>query len=1107
MKRIYTRMLAVGLLFSGFAQAQSSLWKNVKEESIQKDGGRKTVTPNKYQTLSLELQSMKQLLQSAPMEFTPAASNAPIIEIPMSDGSITHFRVVQSPMMEQGLADKFPEIKTYSGQGIEDQAATLKLDVTPYGFHAMVLSPGSGSTFVDPYYMDDVNTYLVYNKKDLTPKPFIELEPEKNEKINSAARTQAGFCVGTVLRVYRLAVSNTGEYAAALSATTTAQVLANITTTINRVNAIYEKELSIRLTLVANNNLIIYTNSTTDPYTGNNNANTLINQSQSNITSVLGSSAFDVGHTFSTGAGGLAGLGVVCDNSSKGRGVTGSSAPLADAYDVDYVAHELGHQFGAPHTFNGTTGSCSGNASTSSNVEPGSGTTIMAYAGICTGQDLQSNSDPQFHAISRDFIMSYVISSATCNTSITTGNTIPTVDAGSDFTIPVNTPFVLTGSASDGNGDPLTYSWEQMNTGGPLSAPTTASGNAPISRSYAPVTTPTRYFPRLKDVVNYTTTLGDRLPTYARTLNYRLTARDNRNGGGGVCADDVVVTVSGSAGPFNVTSQLSDVTWTANGSNTTTITWSVNNTNIAPINATTVDIMFSADGGESFPYKIAAATANDGSETIVIPSIPTTKGRLMVKATNNVFYNVNGGYITIQSGSCAAEGAVIRPNQNVTGYKGSSTLNLNLAPQYNTALSIAGTINTDDPVSFLTYKSGSTCGAAANSYRYESFQFIPSVTGSYTFTITGPYGLVMNLYSNTFQSGSPCTNYINTSATLNGSSISIASTVTASLTAGSTYILNVGTFSNALPTLPATYSVAVTEATGGFVYAPSGAAQTFTNPGGSYSYGYVVVNNATGNITAISSTADLTNVNTFAPGVYTVYGISYATSITSTLQTYVGTSFATFANTLYTSPATLCGNLSKNNITVTITAVDPTPVSFLGLKARKQDSRVALDWSTASEINTSYFVVERSANGNSFETQVTKVAAKGAANAVTPYAVADANPINGKNYYRVKAVDKDGLVTYSNIAAVDFSKAAASIVVYPNPAKDKVTIEYTSTRNNKVQVQLVDAKGSVIVTRTEAIVTGINNISLNTATLSKGVYILRVIDEQGNTSFQKLIKE
>ena len=671
-KLIQLAVLALAASAGGVqaADSQDGVWRDFDEESVQPQGV-KQIIPLRYRTVELDWVTLDGVLAATPMEGTESMvdSNS-ILTLPLPDGSFGRFRILESPIMAPELAASFPEIRTYRGQGIDGPDSSLRFDVTPAGFHAMILSP-AGRVFIDPYSSSEKDRYISYYTRDV-PRPegldfecgFDQANPWTGAAERPASTPSASS--GATLRTYRTAVAATGEYTQFHGGTVPAGQAA-IVTAMNRVNGIYEREVAIRMVLVANNSDVVFTNSATDGYT-NNNGFAMLGQNQSTLDSVIGSANYDIGHVFSTGGGGVAYLGVACEAGFKAGGVTGLSSPIGDVFYVDYVAHELGHQWGGTHTFNGDSGNCSGGNRTGSTAyEPGSGSTIMAYAGICSPQNIQSNSDDYFHGASFDQITSYSTSGQgdNCDVASATGNSPPAVDAGPSWNIPISTPFTLCGSASDPNGDPLTYGWEEFDKG-PAGHPNSPSGNAPIFRSFDPVTSPCRTFPQWSDVLGNTQTLGEILPSYSRTMNFRLTARDNRAGGGGVDSDTTTVAVTDAAGPFLVTSPNTAVGWT--GGDTETVTWNVANTHVAPVSCADVDILLSTDGGRSFPTTVVAATANDGSQSITVPDVSTTTARLMVACSTGIFFDVSNSDFEIVpgGGGCLSDDAVLT-SYTVTG--------------------------------------------------------------------------------------------------------------------------------------------------------------------------------------------------------------------------------------------------------------------------------------------------------------------------------------------------------------------------------------------------------------------------------------------------------
>ncbi len=673
----FLRLVLFGLsLFAAnraTAQVSHQIWRDIAERSItaaktsSRGTDNRTVVPQSYRTLQLNRPALESALHAVPPEFSVPMEISPEIEIPLPDGTTARFNLQESPVMEPELAAKFPEIKTYVGQGIDDPSATMRMDLTPHGFHAIILSP-HGDVYLDPYWRDEDTNYVSYFKKDfVADKPFrclVESDKQSARKKTSSERAAPQRPTGATLKKYRLALACTGEYAVRVcspNAPTVSATLAAMITSVNRCSAIYERELSIRFSLVANDDLLIYLDGNTDPYT-NDDGFTLLDENQPNVDSVIGADNYDFGHVFSTGGGGVAYLGVICDSSSRAGGVTGSPDPIGDPYDVDYVVHEMGHQFGADHTFNSKVGSCGGqNRNSDTAYETGSGITIMAYAGICGATNLAPNSDDYFHTASYEEIDTFTSGTGgACAVGIVTGNTPPTVGALPAYTIPVSTPFSLTASASDPDGDTLTYSWEEFDKGSPAqstAAPSATSTVTPIFRSFAPTTNPTRFFPSLTYILNYgnnpPATLnnyatGEIMTTVARVMKYRITVRDNRAGGGGTnFAVATVNTTNPAAGAFAVTAF--NTASTIAGGSLQTVTWSKGGSDLAPISCANVKISLSTDGGYTFPVVLASSVANSGSSSVTIPQIATTQARIKVEAVGNIFFDISDANFTITS--------------------------------------------------------------------------------------------------------------------------------------------------------------------------------------------------------------------------------------------------------------------------------------------------------------------------------------------------------------------------------------------------------------------------------------------------------------------------
>jgi hypothetical protein len=643
MKKPLLLTLFTALFFPVILNAQQASNVIFTESSL--DAGRQSIQQihaKEYKVYAINLEKLQAALLEAPHREGPVRGKDVLLEIPFPDGSFHTYRVAKNATLHPDLAARFPEIKTYDAYGVSHPGEFAKIDVTPQGFHSMVISQEQGLIFIDPVYKGETEKYIAYNKKDfITNKTaFCSFDETPARLFDETEALRAAPYASCELRKYRLALAATGEYTT-FHGGTVALAQAAQATTMNRVNGVYEKNIAITMEIIANNHLLVYTNAATDPYT-NGNASTMLTQNQSNVPNVIGSANYDIGHVFGTNSGGVAGLGVVCTNSSKARGVTGSASPIGDPFDIDYVAHEMGHQFGANHTQNN---SCNRNSNTA--MEPGSASTIMGYAGICS-PNVQNNSDAYFHGVSLREIGIFISTSThTCPVKSSLNNTPPVIQStNGDVTIPAGTPFALTAIATDTDGDILNYCWEQMNNQTSTQPPVATATQGPNFRSFTPSLNPTRYFPRLSALANNGPFTWEVLPTVGRTMAFRVSVQDNSPLGS--CNDykNVTVTTSTAAGPFKlIYPSAVGITW-GTGS-TETVTWDVANTNLSPINCATVNIFLSTDGGQSYPHILATGVPNNGSHSVTVPSLPTTTARVMVMSSAGTFFNISTRNFTI----------------------------------------------------------------------------------------------------------------------------------------------------------------------------------------------------------------------------------------------------------------------------------------------------------------------------------------------------------------------------------------------------------------------------------------------------------------------------
>lgn len=760
MKKIHLLLFVLLCSFSALAQTGHYWSQHTGTDRIITDKAVSRVSfPAVFSLFDLDIEPLRQRLFS--IADNRNARRSTIISLPNADGELEQFEVVEASNFEPALQARYPQIRAYSGKGVTDQSAMLKLSLSPQGIQTMVFRNGRENEFIEPYSSNHL-TYAVFKsqrKKGMLPwtcsTPDQQLATSLNEQVANANITGRS---GGDLKTMRLAQSCNGEYSNyfnAFSVADEALVLAAFNATLTRCNGVYEKDLALHLNLIATTTNVIYYNPATDPYTTLSNWNS---QLQSTLTSIIGEANYDIGHMFgASGGGGNAGcIGCVCTNGSKGSGITSPNdgIPQGDNFDIDYVAHEVGHQLGANHTFSHSL------EGTGVNKEVGSGITIMGYAGI-TSYDVAPHSIDIFHQASIAQIQANLATkSCPITTVITANNATPVVAPVSNYTIPVSTPFILTGSATDANpGDVLTYCWEQndnASTSGANSVASPTKTTGPNWLTFSPTTSPSRIFPKLSTILAglFVTPViagGDAaanieaLSSVSRTLNFRLTVRDNAPYSstppvtvGQTQFTDMTVTVTSTSGPFGVSAPNTAVSWP--GLSTQTITWTVNNTTAAPVSCANVNILMSTDGGNTWPYTLAANTPNDGTQDVTIPNVPTTTARIKVESVGNIFFDISNSNFTVTLGSPGFDFDFPAPASVACGGPASASLTLGTISYlgYTTAINLSASgVPPGTTVSFGTnpVTPGNSTLVTLNNTNTLS-------AGTYVITVTGVSGSI-----------------------------------------------------------------------------------------------------------------------------------------------------------------------------------------------------------------------------------------------------------------------------------------------------------------------------------------------------------------------------
>ncbi len=625
-------LIAFSTLFSVLPAQSPNLWQPVAGAI---PSGEQRIHPEVYQLRQIDFPQLKDLLHQAPPEQTPKGLT---VSLPNPEGEMEAFQVWKVPVLHPSDEADYPDIRTFVAHGLDDPYAYARLDFTPHGFHAMVLTVG-GSWWIDPLLVGNQELYQIYHKKHLKPRPgedyscHSESTPLAEDPALHLPKTLQP--IGTQLLTYELALSCVGEYGA-YHGGTKPLILGAMVTTMNRSSGVFERDMTIRMVLIPNNDTLIFGDPTTDPY-GCCNLGQQIGRSIQVIDSIVGPNAYDFTHVFTTYGGGLASFGT-CPADQNGA-ATGLTNPVGDPFDVDYVSHEFGHQFNAAHTFN----YCPGPGGVPH--EPGSGSTIMAYAGLCGTANMQTFSVDAFSVGTYEQSVNYtrLAFGNTCATITPTGNTPPTVTVPSGgFYIPKSTPFELTASGNDLDGDSLTFSWEQFDLG-PNTHPDTLVGNCPLFRVLWPTPDSTRIFPQIDDIVTGASTIGERVADYGRDMTFRCVVRDNQ---GGASYEEMKFFVTDTAGPFRVLyPSVAAIGWTAG--DIETITWDVANSDISPVNCSAVDIYLSSDGGYTYPILLATNRPNTGATPITVPSLVGSQFRIKVKGRGNHFFDISDNNFSI----------------------------------------------------------------------------------------------------------------------------------------------------------------------------------------------------------------------------------------------------------------------------------------------------------------------------------------------------------------------------------------------------------------------------------------------------------------------------
>ena len=1091
-------LFVVTLLFAitSATYAQKSPW--IKSSS---NGNLNKISLNKLdqdesEVFVLSETEFKNQLIGTPLRGNSNRISSNYVLIPNEKGEFLRFQVYEAPVLSPSLSARYPDIKSYVGQ--TSDGTLLRMSVSPRGVQTMITYKDKPTTFMQPI-RGEANKYVVYNrnsKQGLETDSFICSTADEIKKEKSRDNLTNRDANDQTLRKFRLAMSVNGEYTT-YHGGTVAGALAGINATIARVNAVFEVDMAVTFEIVDADQLI-YTNAATDPYSSISAWNAEL---QNTLNNTIGDAAYDIGHMFgASGGGGSAGcIGCVCVDGQKGSGKTSPAdgIPEGDNFDIDYVAHEIGHQMGGNHTFSHST------EGTGVNVEPGSGSTIMGYAGI-TSSNVQQHSDAYFHYVSIKQILDNLVG-RTCwqaNSPVTLTNNAPVANAGADYTIPQGTAYVLRGSATDADGgDVLSYCWEQNNSGQTTRSqfgPTRTGGAQ--TRSLLPSASPNRYVPKLSRIVAGQLTetnpnSGDdweTVSTVARSLDFALTVRDRAPSATGLHGqssyDLMAITVDATSGPFTVTAPNSAVTWDTGTSQT--ITWDVANTdNAAGPNCQNVNIKLSTDGGVTFPITLASNTPNDGTQSVTIPNNPSTQCRIMVEAADNIFLAVNTTNFTINS---TTPTFVV---SNTTGSLEKCNSGGNTA-EY--------TLNFDFVNGFAESVSFSTSGQPAGS----TVSFNPtsiSADGNVTMTVSNFDGATAQAYTiDVTAMSASVTQNVNAGLTLFSSTfpaLNLTSPTDASTGVSLTPTLAWDAISNAT-----SYDVEVATDAGFTAIVSSG--NVTTN-----SYAATNLNQATMYYWRVKAKNLCGDGGFSAAFSFTTQNCSVCSSVANT--TYDTSTTRVIFNTIDNSSAKENGGYS--NFTAISTDVKENEVHDLTVHANTDGDYtthtiVWIDWNQDCDFddaNEEYDLgtANNVANGATTASPFSITIPAGATLGSTTMRVStkfNADPTSCENGADAEVEDYTINVLDATTSIKDF--AFEGFNLFPNPSNGNFNLMFDTVSSDSVQLQLFDITGRLVkeIRYTNVAARFSKNVSFENT--SKGLYLLTIKNGSKQTT-RKLIIE